>query len=192
MHLLFQQDPLFPPGFSYRENFITEDEEKKLLDYIGRLKLHAFKFHGFMARRMVASFGYDWSFTRRELSKGEKIPDPFGFLIERTGEEIDEAPSHFSELLVSRYPPGSVINWHRDAPPFDVIAGISLQADCTFRLRPYGKLLRTRKSVVSIPVSRRSLYVMVGPSRIEWEHCILPVTQERFSITLRTMRNKAL
>jgi len=52
--------------------------------------------------------------------------------------------------LVTEYPEGSVINWHRDAPPFDVIAGISLLPDCTFRLRPQEKLKQGRGSVISL------------------------------------------
>lgn len=58
----------------------------------------------------------------------------------------------FAELLITEYPVGSVINWHRDAPPFDLIAGISLMADCTFRLRPNDKAKQTRASVISFPV----------------------------------------
>ena len=41
----------------------------------------------------------------------------------------------FAELLVTKYPPGSVINWHLDAPPFELIAGISPAADCIFKLK---------------------------------------------------------
>ena len=95
----------------------------------------------------------------------------------------------FAELLVTEYPIGSVINWHRDAPPFDLVAGISLQADCTFGLRPYNKSNQGRASVLSFPVKRRSLYVMQGPARTDWQHSIAAVKQVRYSITLRTLRS---
>jgi alkylated DNA repair dioxygenase AlkB len=93
-----------------------------------------------------------------------------------------------AELLVTEYPPGSVINWHRDAPPFDLIAGISLSSDCTFKLRPHAEEKRNRKTTVSLTVANRSLYVMQGASRSEWQHCITPVKDVRYSITLRTLR----
>ena len=83
---------------------------------------------------------------------------------------------------------GSVINWHRDAPPFDIIAGISLLSDCSFKLRPYDKTKRKRNTIISFPVQRRSLYIMEGVARSEWEHSIAAVKQLRYSITLRTLR----
>jgi alkylated DNA repair dioxygenase AlkB len=33
----------------------------------------------------------------------------------------------------------------------------------------------------------RSIYLMSGPSRAEWEHSIPAVPQKRYSITFRTM-----
>jgi alkylated DNA repair dioxygenase AlkB len=96
-----------------------------------------------------------------------------------------------AELLVTEYPPGSVINWHRDAPPFDVIAGISLSADCTFKLRPHEKEKQNRKSILSFPVKRRSLYLIQGEARTNWQHSIAPVKEMRYSITLRTLREQA-
>ena len=95
---------------------------------------------------------------------------------------------NIAELLVTEYPPGSVINWHRDAPPFDLIAGISLQSDCTFKLRPHEKEKQTRKATVSFKVGRRSLYVMEGEARTHWQHSIAPVKHLRYSITIRTLK----
>jgi alkylated DNA repair dioxygenase AlkB len=38
---------------------------------------------------------------------------------------------------------------------------------------------------------RRSVYLMRGPSRDEWEHSIPAVDALRYSITFRSMRDKA-
>jgi alkylated DNA repair dioxygenase AlkB len=95
---------------------------------------------------------------------------------------------NFAELLLTEYPEGSVINWHRDAPPFGLIAGISLLSDCTFRLRPHDKAKQNRRSIISLPVRRRSLYIISESARTDWQHSIAPVKQTRFSITLRTLR----
>ena len=81
-----------------------------------------------------------------------------------------------------------MINWHRDAPPFGLIAGISLRSDCTFKLRPYDKTKQGRSSTRSLLVERRSLYVMQGEVRSEWEHSTAPVKDIRYSITLRTLK----
>jgi alkylated DNA repair dioxygenase AlkB len=98
-------------------------------------------------------------------------------------------PNAFAELLVTAYPPGAVINWHRDAPPFDIVVGISLLEDCTFKLRPHNKEKRGKKSVISLLVRRRSLYCLQGEAREDWEHSTAPVKSTRYSITLRTLKS---
>jgi alkylated DNA repair dioxygenase AlkB len=136
----------------------------------------------------TAGFGYDWSFESRTLSKGKPIPIAFDFLLHKVAKQMSIDASDFGAMLVTEYPISSVINWHRDAPPFDVIAGVSLLSDCTFRFRPYDKARQDRKSTISLPLERRSLYIMAGESRSEWEHSIPAVKQVRYSITLRTLK----
>jgi len=188
MNTLFRLDPVLPDGFSYENNFITEAEELDLLRVISGTDLHTFLFQGFEAKRKVASFGYDWSFEKKILSKGKDIPGAFNHLIKKVTDHLSLNPENIAELLVTEYPPGSVINWHRDAPPFDLIAGISLLTDCVFRLRPHDKSMQGRGSTVQFTAERRSLYVMQGPARSDWQHSIAPVKNTRYSITLRTLR----
>ncbi len=188
MNTLFPLEPIYPEGFSYQENFLTVEEERTLSQQVADIELHQFDFQGYKANRKVASFGYDYSFDNGRLSKGKEIPAAFESLVSKVSTSLAIDREKFSELLITEYPVGSVINWHRDAPPFDIIAGISLMADCTFRLRPQDKSKQGRSAVISFPVARRSLYVIRGPARTDWQHSILPVKQARFSITLRTLR----
>jgi alkylated DNA repair dioxygenase AlkB len=188
MDTLFPVEPALPKGFVYIPDFINEDEEISLYHEILKLEFHTFHFQGYQAKRKVASFGYDWSFETRSLLKGKDIPEVFHSLIEKVATHISIESGQIAELLVTEYPVGSVINWHRDAPPFDIIAGISFLTDCTFRFRPYNKAEQNRKSIVSLPIKRGSLYVMKGESRSDWEHSISPVKDLRYSITLRTLR----
>jgi alkylated DNA repair dioxygenase AlkB len=188
MNSLFPIEIPFPVGFSYQEDFLTAEEEFGLLKEIEGLELHNMVFQGFEAKRRVASFGQDWSFEKRTLSKGRDIPAIFTPLINKLAMVVQQPSAAFKELLVTEYPPGSVINWHRDAPPFDLIAGISLLSDCTFRLKPYEKSRQVKGSLISFTVRRRSLYIMKNEAREEWQHSIMPVRQKRFSITVRTLR----
>lgn len=190
MNTLFPAEPVFPQGFMYVPDFITVEEEKNLINEVSKVEVQNFMFQGYTANRKTASFGYDYSFDKKSLMKGKDIPSVFNSLIKKVSEKIHAAPDKFAELLVTEYPVGSVINWHRDAPPFDIIAGISLLTDCTFRLRPQDKIKQTRPSIVSFTVKRRSLYVMQGLSRSEWQHSIAPVKNVRYSITLRTLIEK--
>jgi alkylated DNA repair dioxygenase AlkB len=187
MNTLFPLEPSFPPGFSYAPDFITEDEEIRLSEGISKMELQAFTFQGFKANRRVASFGYDYSFENGKIARGKEIPLMFKSLIENVAAYLAIQADELAELLVTEYPPASVINWHRDAPPFDIIAGISLLEDCIFRLRPYDKVKQSRSSIIPISVKRRSLYIIRGEARTEWQHSIAPVKQTRYSITLRTL-----
>jgi alkylated DNA repair dioxygenase AlkB len=188
MLTLFDELPVLPEGFYYYPDFITQAEEQQLIATIQQIELHAMVFHQYTAKRKVASFGYDYNFSTRELTKGVKIPEVFNWLIDRAAKQLLINREQIAELLVTEYPVGSVINWHRDAPPFESIAGLSLSADCIFKLRPYDKSLQSRKSIISLPVRQRSLYIMQGPARSEWEHSTAPVTEVRYSITLRTLK----
>lgn len=144
MSTLFPVEPVFPPGFTYHESFTSPAEEKELVQLSQAQAPAPMNFHGFEAKRKVASFGYDYSFEKRTLSKGKDIPAGFEFLLNRVSATFNIAAERIAELLVTEYPPGSVINWHRDAPPFDIIIGISLAADCVFRFRPHEKSLQGR------------------------------------------------
>jgi alkylated DNA repair dioxygenase AlkB len=176
--------------FSYADNFITPEEELLLIAEIEKIQLHTFNFHGYEAKRKVQSFGYDYSFEKKSLAQGLPIPAGFDWLVKRVADYISTDPQTLAELLVTEYPVDAVINWHRDAPPFDVIVGISLLSDCVFKLKPHDKEKQTRKSIISIPVKRRSVYVIRDEARSEWQHSIAPVQTVRYSITLRTLRNK--
>jgi len=188
MLTLFDQPPVLPEGFYYYPDFIDQDRERQLLAVIQNIELHPMMFQGYTAKRKVASFGYDFNFSTRKLTKGITIPAGFDWLIEQVAQQLVIGRDQIGELLITEYPIGSVINWHRDAPPFETIAGVSLAADCVFKLRPYDKSLRTGKSSISFPVRRRSLYIIQGPARNDWEHSTAPVTDVRYSITLRTLR----
>lgn len=181
-----------PEGFEYYPDFLSKQEEDQLLEIITGIELHTFIFQGYTAKRKVASFGFDYSFDSRKLSDGKAVPEDFKPLITKAAGIANISPGAFEELLITEYPEGAVINWHRDAPPFDIIAGISLLSDCRFRLRPQAKELQTRNAVINLTVKRRSLYIMKGQSRSEWQHSIAPVANKRYSITLRTLKVKSL
>jgi alkylated DNA repair dioxygenase AlkB len=188
MLTLFDELPVLPEGFSYYPDFIDLDEERQLIAAIQQIELHAMVFHQYTAKRKVASFGYDYNFSTKMLTKGVDIPEAFNRVVDRVAKQLFVNRDQIAELLVTEYPVESLINWHRDAPPFKSIAGLSLGADCTFKLRPYDKSSHTKRSVISLPVKRRSLYIMQGPARNDWEHSTAPVTDVRYSITLRTLK----
>ncbi|RYZ21278.1 MAG: alpha-ketoglutarate-dependent dioxygenase AlkB [Chitinophagaceae bacterium] len=190
MQTLFPIDDLLPDGFRYLPGFLSVEEERSLLQGIEGLDLHPFLFQGYTAKRLVASFGFDWNFDTRTLAPGRPVPPFLEPVAGKVAAHLGLRREDFAELLVTAYPPGAVINWHRDAPPFALIAGLSLGSDCTFRLRPHEKEKQTRGNTRPLLVARRSLYVMEGEARSEWQHSTAPVRDWRWSITLRTLYAK--
>lgn len=188
MDTLFDISPVLPQGFNYYPNFITGAEESQLVQIIEQFDLETMKFHEYEAKRKVISFGQGWSFTGQKLEQGNAIPKQFDFLADKIAKQLLLSKELIAQFLITEYPVGSVINWHRDAPPFDIIAGVSLLTNCTFKLRPQDSSKQTRSATISLQVQRRSLYTMQGPAKAEWQHSTAPVAKIRYSLTFRTLK----
>ena len=182
------------PGFRYAAEVITTDEERRLLEAIAEVELRPFVFRGFEAKRLVAAFGVGYSFSGGTVTGAPPIPAFLTALAERVAPLAGVPAMALSEALITHYPQGAGIGWHRDAPPFDVIVGVSLLAACPFRLRPYvaagATMGRSRRATVTVPLAPRSAYVLAGPARAEWEHSIAEVPAPRYSVTFRTLRTR--
>ncbi len=173
-----------PEGFRYQADFLSGAEERELLSHIAGLTLHAFRFQGFTAKRRVASFGFHYSFENYRITPGEPIPEFLVPLRDKSAALIGESASDLVEALVTEYPAGATIGWHRDVAPFQTIIGVSLAGPCTFKLRR-GK--PRQRQIVTVEIQPRSVYVLSGPARTEWEHHIPATPTVRYSITLRTL-----
>jgi alkylated DNA repair dioxygenase AlkB len=182
---LFDRD--LPAGFQYRQNFVTGAEEERLLDAIAGVAFSNFEMRGVVARRRVAFFGE--SYTREAAG-----PMP-SFLLSLRSDIAAWAgvsAESFAMALINEYRPGTSIGWHRDAPQYEIIAGLSLLAACRMRFRPYRSPAMIppdrRVATHELVLDRRSAYLMTGASRTAYEHHIPPVRDFRHSITFRTLR----
>ena len=182
-------DHNLPPGFHYRESFITEADERALLDAIAGVAFSDFEMRGVVARRRVAFFGQSYD-------RGAAGPLPAFLLPLRAtiaqwaGVDADA----FAMALINEYRPGSPIGWHRDAPQYDIVAGISLLSECRMKFRPYrspsspAPQSSRRSTTHEIVLARRSAYLMTHEARTAYEHHIPPVVELRYSVTFRTLR----
>lgn len=183
-------EPL-PDGFVYRDDFITVDEESSLADAIGEIDFSPFEMHGVVARRRVAFFGRSYD---RGRGSTPPIPEFLFGLREKAAALADVDAAAFAMALVNEYPPGAPIGWHRDAPQYDMVVGVSLLSACRMKFRPYvspGTPTTTtarRAATHELTLATRSGYLMAGPSRNAYEHHIPPVASRRYSITFRTLR----
>ena len=87
--------------------------------------------------------------------------------------------------MLTQYPPGAAIGWHKDRSVFGQVVGISLLSASTFRFRRQTGQKWERCSLIA---ERRSAYLLDGPSRTTWEHSIPPVEALRYSVTFRNLR----
>jgi alkylated DNA repair dioxygenase AlkB len=176
-----------PEGFQLRENFITPGEEGLLIDAIADVAFSDFELRGVVARRRVAFFGHSYDRVRVEAVPAFLLP-----LRARISDWAGVDPESFAMALINEYRPGAPIGWHRDAPQYDIVAGVSLLSTCRMRFRPYRSPSApntTRRSAThEVTLLRRSAYLMKGESRTAFEHHIPPVTDLRYSITFRTLR----
>jgi alkylated DNA repair dioxygenase AlkB len=178
-------------GLTYIEDFLTEGEERDVLATIEPLDYRAVTMHGQTARRTVRMFGLDYDYSSRDLVPADPLPESLGWLRERAAGLIDRDPDDLVQILVSRYPPGAGIGWHRDAPMFgSKIVGVSLHAPARMRFQRTVEGTAREREVDAIELAPRSAYVLAGPARWSWQHTI-PATKElRYSITFRTLRRE--
>ena len=174
-----------PEGFDYEPEFISEIEERVLLEWIEGVEFRTFEMRGQEARRRVAHFGWEYGYYDARVTPGNALPEALLPLRDRVAAFLDVPACEVVEALVTEYTPGAGIGWHRDAPVFDVVAGVSLLTECDFRFRR-GEAGRS----IPLTVARRSVYKLTGEARWGWQHHIPPMKQLRYSITFRTLRKR--
>jgi alkylated DNA repair dioxygenase AlkB len=183
-----------PLGFLYQPNFLSETEEADLLRTIETLEFGAYDFRGYIAKRRVVAYGggYD-SGTRRMAITDEVIPEFLRSIRDRAAAIAGMSADEIVQAMVTEYSVGTPIGWHRDSPQFGTIIGISLRSSSRLRLKPYQRLRLKPEGegkIVSVLLEPRSIYVMRGEARWNFQHSIPAVKELRYSITLRTLSEK--
>ena len=176
-----------PEGLVYAPDFVGADEERALAVRIAALPFKPFEFHGFTGNRRTVSFGLHYAFDGGGLREAEPIPDWLQPLRARAAALAGREAEAFAHALVIEYPPGAGIGWHRDRPVFGDVIGISLLAPARlrFRRRQGGKWER-----FTLTAEPRSAYLLSGEARHQWEHSIPQLETLRYSVTLRTLRER--
>ena len=182
----FSPAPALPDGFVYRPDVLSPAEERSARRKAARLELGAFEMRGFVARREVAYFGYAYGYDERAVKPGPPLPPFLVALRERAAALAGLAPEALVMAVVIRYPAGAGIGWHRDAPAFGTVVGLSLGAPARFQLREGGPG-GARREVLLAPGSG---YVLARAARWGWQHHVPPLRAERYAVTFRTLRER--
>jgi alkylated DNA repair dioxygenase AlkB len=182
---LFDDQAVSPAGLRYQPEFISAADEQELVAGIAALPLQPFQFGAFEGHRRVKSFGFRYDYKLQKMMPSEPIPEWLEQAargVERFGGLPDGS---VRQVLCTEYDVGVSIGWHRDKPQFDKVFGISLGSACRFRFR---RRKGDKWDRFALQAEPRSIYLMDGEARRNWEHSIPPVEQRRYSITFRTLR----
>jgi alkylated DNA repair protein (DNA oxidative demethylase) len=176
-----------PEGLVYVDEFVTPDEEHDLIEAVEPLDFRNLTMRGQTAKRTVRHFGLDYEYESGDLVPADPLPDALVPLRERAAGLIERDPEDLVQILVTRYPEGAGIGWHRDAPMFGSrIVGVSLAG--TSRMRFQRTTKEHGRETAAIELPPRSAYVLSGKARWSWQHSIPAAKELRYSVTFRTLR----
>ncbi|PWU56923.1 alpha-ketoglutarate-dependent dioxygenase AlkB [Micromonospora sp. S4605] len=175
-----------PAGLTYRPELVDVDGGRSLLAALAAYDFREVRMHGQIARRTVRHFGFDYDYGSFQLTATDALPVELHEVRQRCAALAGLPATALAQALVTRYPPGSVIGWHRDAPAFGpTVVGLSLGSACRLRFQR-GKADDRR--VYEVELAPRSAYVLAGAARSGWQHSIPPAPELRHSVTFRQVR----
>lgn len=174
---LFGPAQALPEGFILVPEFIDAAEERVLLQEIGELPLEAARYRQYTARRRIALFEH-------------RLPEFLQPLRVRIAAWMGLPAEALQHAPVNEYRPGTPLGWHRDAPDYERVAGVSLGGWARMRLRPYPPT-KPPALVLNLNLAPRSAYRMEGTARWGWQHSISATRELRYSVTFRTFRAAA-
>ncbi|KAJ2950413.1 hypothetical protein O0L34_g8655 [Tuta absoluta] len=159
-----------PKDLSILEDFITQDEEKELItlfDWIDKSSN--------LKNRQVKHYGYEFRYGSNDVDLTspliEKIPEQCDVLWRRLREKGFDLGVP-DQLTVNKYEPGQGIPSHVDkhSPFGSSILSISLGSSVVMEWKHH-----SGKSV-PVLVPARSILIMQGEARCDWQHGIQPRT----------------
>jgi alkylated DNA repair dioxygenase AlkB len=178
-----------PAGLRDLGEVLTAAEESALLTRLASLATEPVVMRGVASRRQVRHFGVSYDFDTWGTTPAEPVPDYLLALRDRVAGLAGAPPETFVEALVTRYPPGATIGWHRDAAAFGpLVIGVSLGSDAVMRFQR--RAAGGERHVHEQPLGRRTAYLLAGAARSAWQHSVPAVKAERWSVTYRQLRGQ--
>ncbi|HEX2052822.1 MAG TPA: alpha-ketoglutarate-dependent dioxygenase AlkB [Actinomycetota bacterium] len=176
-----------PLGLVYVRNFLAGNHHDQLCSFVASLEYGDVVMHGQAAKRQTVHYGFLYGYESWQLQPGPPIPQELEGLRRRCAELAGMAPPDLDEALVTRYPPGAGIGWHRDAPMFGgKVIGVSLLSESRMRFQ---RSVGGERYVWDQTLEPASAYVLQDEVRWAWQHSIPAVRSLRYSITFRSVKD---
>jgi alkylated DNA repair protein (DNA oxidative demethylase) len=177
-----------PDGLLHVPGLISPAEHDAAVAGMHDLAMQELRMRGQVARRTVLHFGWHYDYDTHALLPADPLPAFLEPLRERAAGMAGLSAAELEQTLVTRYPPGATIGWHRDSPMFGTVMGVSLVSACRMRFQ---RGTGAEREVYEIALEPRSGYVLAGDARTRWQHSIPAVKELRWSVTFRTIRGRA-
>lgn len=152
-------------GLTYIPDFISAQEQDLLLSQIDQQSWLT------DLKRRVQHYGYKYDYKARAVGNDAylgALPDWLSSICKKLhGDGIfSSAPD---QVIVNEYLPGQGISAHIDCVPCfaDIIASLSLSSSCIMDFS--NPTTREKKSAI---LEERSIIVLSGSARYEWQHAI--------------------
>ncbi|GAM26908.1 hypothetical protein SAMD00019534_100830 [Acytostelium subglobosum LB1] len=176
-----------PPGLSLLTDFITEEEERILVDNIDKSEWKTE-----IARR-TQQYGYHYCYRLRGVDELDDqgqpmtppIPQYLQFLVDRLA-ATPQIPVGMDQIIINEYEPGQQIKPHIDSTKdWDAcVVSLSCLSDWRMVFIPEDD---DKSKEVSMVLPKRSLLVLKGDARYKWKHGIRSQVKvgRRVSLTFR-------
>lgn len=152
-------------GLTYIPDFISAQEQDFLLSQIDQQTWLT------DLKRRVQHYGYKYDYKARAVGNDAHLGPLPDWLLSISKRLHDDGifPSVPDQAIVNEYLPGQGISAHIDCVPCfgDTIASLSLGSPC---IMEFSNPKTGEKK--SITLEDRSLIVLSGPARYEWQHAI--------------------
>lgn len=150
-------------GLEIAEDFVTQSEEQELISHFQKRERKDTE-----DRNSIDRFGLSVPYS--DNIREHRIPEYFDTVISK----LPERPTSVS---INHYLPKQGITYHYDRGTNKVYV-LSLEADCEISFKKDEKIF-------SVTLPQRSLMMMQGEARINWQHGIMEIEKERISIVFR-------
>lgn len=151
------------PGLTYVPNFLSEDEERKIIEEIDRIDWSR------ELRRRVQHYGWRYDYKARRVDPTMRLgalPE-WAAAIARRLVDMGLVPQMADQLIVNEYVGNQGISAHVDSEP-SFADGIAMVSLC----ESWEMVFRERRGRRKRPclLERRSVAIMAGDARYRWTH----------------------
>ncbi len=169
-------------GLTYIPDFISAQEQDFLLSHIDHQPWMT------DLKRRVQHYGYKYDYKARAIDNDAylgRLPDWLSSISKKLHNN-HIFPSDPDQAIVNEYFPGQGISAHIDCVPCfaDTIASLSLKSSCIMDFS--NPKTGEKKSIV---LEERSLIVLSGAARYEWQHAI-PARKSDIINGIKTKRTR--